>query len=57
MPTMSVMSPAMVAVRPTVAVGARRVADNDHVSELIDVSVAAVLIDENHLPVPMAIVA
>jgi hypothetical protein len=37
-------------------VGARAASDNYHVSELIDVSVAMVLIDQNHAPVTMMIV-
>lgn len=37
-------------------VAAKPAPDNYHVSELINVSVAAVLIDENHVPVPMVVV-
>jgi hypothetical protein len=54
-PGVPVMSPSMVVLRPSVVVCARPVPDNYHVSELVDVSVAAMLIDENHLHVPMAI--
>lgn len=52
------MSSAMMVAGPrlSMVMGARPAPDNDHVSELIDVSVAAVLIDENHAAVPMMIV-
>jgi hypothetical protein len=47
------MSAAMM-MRLSVVVSARPVSDNHHVSELVDIRVATVLIDENHLLVPMA---
>ena len=51
---MPVMSAAMMMMRFAVVMSARAVPDNDHVSELVDIRVATVLIDENHLFVPVA---